>query len=102
MPGLSKIFKDLHRDIPGIDAIKEATVWRRMESGGAEGKGGRGGDGEENIYLIPSETLVLSICGNPDKVKLMLGNGKQRPRARREKRGCWVGVCRTLPSQRQQ
>lgn len=56
--------------------------------------------GEGNIYLIPSEILVLSICGDPGK--LTLGNGKQRPRARREKRGCWVGVCQTLPSQRQQ
>lgn len=51
--------------------------------------------GEGNIYLIPSEILVLSICG--DSGKLTLGNGKQRPRARREKRGCWVGVCQTPP-----
>lgn len=26
VPGLGKIFKDLHRDIPGIDAVQEATV----------------------------------------------------------------------------
>lgn len=33
VPGLGKIFKDLHRDVPGIDAVQEATVgegWSQM------------------------------------------------------------------------
>lgn len=68
-----------------------------MESGGAEGKRKQGADEEDNIYLIPSEILVLLISGYSGM--LTLGNGKQRPRARRENRGCWVGVCLTLPTQ---
>lgn len=60
----------------------------------AEGKKGHGdtGDTEGTIYLIPLETVVLLICNCSGNVKLMLGSGKQRPRAGRENRGCWVGV----------
>lgn len=97
VPGPGEIFKDLHRDVPGVDAVKEATVWRKMASEGAEGKKAHGGDGENNMYLTPSETAVLLTHEYSGEVALMLGDGKQRPRARREIRGCWVSVCLSDP-----